>query len=271
MLWSVEKRWYSFDAFSSQQRIEHLFINYLRRLILAATFINSYETFAADAASEKIEETDEPTQKTIKKKPKKNGRQNQQPWGLGAQGAALGLGLGEPAFGMEATYHFNRDLEFFGNFLYGSADFRKDIQPSVEVLIVVEAARFRSMQFLTGAKYFLGSSFFVSAGAGIRRIEGLLEFQKEKTLTLEMNTSSDSFVLAGGIGNKWYLSNRFFVSAEWLSLNFPIANSSQSQTTSNGVDEKTHKELSDVSEKLAEKLASATGATALNMTVGLTF
>ncbi len=190
--------------------------------------------------------------------------------GAGANVSPLGLGLGGLAFGGDFFLSPSETLDFFGNSLYGTTDLRKSIQSRFDSLVSVDTASFQAMQFLSGARYFVWSSLYISGSLGFRRLSGLLQFSSGNNYW-DTEIAINSIMIGGGIGNRWYITESFFAGVEWIAFHIPIWSGASSSLDTNTEDPTGKATSEERSASVGDGLKKINSITVANFSAGISF
>jgi hypothetical protein len=176
--------------------------------------------------------------------------------------------------GLELSFNSGESLQFGGGISYGKKDLTSQGADSEETSSggsgsssgsttepVVETEQLDLTFTYANAisKFFVGNSFFFSAGLGYRIIETNIRVSSvaERDIYIATNTKSSSICLDIGLGNRWQFDSGFYIGGNWFAAVIPLASSYTATTESGGSDES----IDDVAESnkdLAKDIGSAT-------------
>ena len=121
------------------------------------------------------------------------------------------------------------------------------------------------------ARYFLGQSFNVLAGFGLREAKANLRIEDTATdQFFESNLKVSSMVLPLALGNHWVYDGGFTIGCDWLAVLVPITGTASTQSSSN-IDDPGIDKVFDDFQTLGERLAKSTSLTLGLTTVGWQF
>lgn len=225
----------------------------------------------ADKGKPTAEETDKPAEPR-----KRTSRMNRATKKIGL-GAELGLMFSATAGGgLELSFNSGDSLQFGGGISYGKEDLTSQGADAEETSSsgsggssgsttggepIVETEQLDLTFTYANAigKFFVGNSFFFSAGLGYRIIETNIRVSSvaERGIYIATNTKSTSICLDIGLGNRWQFDSGFYIGGNWFAAAIPLASSYTATTESGGSDES----IDDVAESnkdLAKDIGSAT-------------
>jgi len=187
-----------------------------------------------------------------------------------AVGADAGLIFsGTPGAGLELSFNSSDSLQIGGGFSYGKEDLRSDAanegsgssgSTSTQPVSTIETEELDlSFTYVNAsAKYFLGNSFFFSAGFGYRIIETNIRVaSKIDSMFIDTNTKSSSFCLDIGLGNRWTFDSGLYIGGNWFAAVLPVSSSYSATTSASGSATEKINEISEDNTELAKKIGSA--------------
>lgn len=139
-------------------------------------------------------------------------------WGVGV---GFGLFL-TPVSGasLQGFYALSGDLQVEGQYWSGTWDATTLLNDVSSVTI----SKFdvNATQSQLRLKYFVGNSFYLAGGLGMRTIEFDLAASDNTGTRLSGNLKSNATIADLAIGNTWTFDSGFFFGAEWLAFAIPM-------------------------------------------------
>ena len=149
----------------------------------------------------------------------------------------VGLGFGSfivPASGSGLLAHYNHsnEIQFELGLWSGSWDAKRLLDAIGSSTIDKFDVNFQLNQIR--AKYFLGNSFYLAGGLGMRQIEFDLSAISGST-RIQENLKANTNVFSLAIGNTWCFDNGLFIGGEWMALSKALSSSVATHIRSEGV------------------------------------
>lgn len=179
---------------------------------------------------------------------------------------------GFEGYGGEGQYYFTPSLHFGGFFVTGSHDFTDDLESTVEDNDVKTTEALMTFTLTVAqARYFVGNSFFVDGGLGVRTFASRFAFEQEEAGSFAVTTKATSIVAQVGIGNLWSFDNGLLIGAEWIGYNQPISSSFSASSETEGAVTDSIEDVQALAKELAQFTAETGAAMALFFNVGYAF
>jgi hypothetical protein len=169
--------------------------------------------------------------------------------------------------GLELLHARNPSLQYGLLLMTGGTDLRDRVDDND----AVELERFAATGQLALARvrYFPGNNFFLSAGAGLRRIAFEMNVaDRQDAARVESSAQATSVVIAASIGNQWTWPNGFFLGADWFGYAVPVANSYSSHVDTEGTATDDLDDLSRIVDDSARQLGEVPSSMVLVLELG---
>ena len=182
---------------------------------------------------------------------------------------AFGLGL---SAGAELATNLGPSLQVGLRALNGSRDLKNDVDKNKYVLTNLDKADLSMLQVVAHARLFLGNSFNVALGTGMRWVRYSIKVSAKQTSdTVSHSARVNSFVLGGSLGNQWVFDNGMVLGCDWISFYQPLASSVSTTTTATGSTSGELKKLSDDLSDTGKRIGKMGAPFVLGMQIGLLF
>jgi hypothetical protein len=138
--------------------------------------------------------------------------------------------------------------------------------------VVVDEFRSTAQLALLRLRWFPSPTFFVSAGAGVRRLSFHIAISdREDAGRAITEAEATSLVASTSIGNQWSWSNGFFLGADWIGYTVPLVKTYSSRVETEGAATDELSSLSATAEDAARELGSVPSILLLVVEAGLRF
>lgn len=175
--------------------------------------------------------------------------------------------------GAEAVNTMSADKQLFVIFNFFNNNAKADTDNDPNDTVQLDEAAATRIQLVGGMRFFMGNSFYLSAGGGVQSMAFTYSITETSTGDhVSGELKAHSVVVRGGIGNQWIWNNNFTLQVEWLAYTQPLLGSSsastsvQGDTLATGIDE-----LQKSTEDVGKRLAKMGTISALTLGVGMVF
>lgn len=173
--------------------------------------------------------------------------------------------------GLEAGRLQNHTWQYSVVAMTGSMDLRDKIED--DPVISLDKFRADGQVVLALVRGFIGNSFYVSGGLGLRRVSFLMKISDRDSSEdgLDISGEATSAIVQLNVGNAWAWDSGLYLGADWIGYSAPFAKSYRSSVKARGVISDSVDEFSELVEDTAEDLGSLPSSQALVLTAGIMF
>lgn len=187
-------------------------------------------------------------------------------------GAELGAMFSSTAGGgLEFSLNSNDSLQLGGGFSYGKQDLSSQAadddqtansgsssgSTSTKSTIETEELDLSFTYVNATGKYFLGNSFYFSAGLGYRIVEtNIRVVSLVDTTYIDTNTKSSSICLDIGLGNRWTFDSGLYIGGNWFAAVIPLSSSYTATSEAGGAANEILNDIAEDNKELARKIGT---------------
>jgi len=172
--------------------------------------------------------------------------------------------------GVDAGYVDGPARQFLLHVMTGATDLKDQVRD--DDVVTLERFEAQGLVVKAAARFFLGNSFHVTGGLGLRRVGFDMELvDRASTGSVTTHAEAQSIVISLDVGNVWAWDNGFFLGADWIGYSQPVTSSYRSSVETEGTASGAINDLSGIVDDSARELGSLASTQFLVLDVGFMF